>query len=384
MLERAVVIGRARPLGASLADWAAERKAIFAWWAGSRAVVIATAFALHLTHAPRGYFGPSVFRAPLGALEAWDGVWYRLIAIHGYLLVPGRQSDPAFFPLYPLLLKIVAATGMPLAAAGLLLSNVLFLGALLAFDALTRELYGRQFARRATLILAVFPITYVCSMIYPESLVLFAFALTGLFAARGRWGLCALAAATAALARPEGVLLVLPILGCLAGRWRTLASDERGRGVAALLAAPAAAISYPLYLGWSLHDPLAWSKAQTAWGRSFRVDGIVSAVSGIGRDLATQGWPYRDFFVCIAALGLLALSRRAGAPLGWIALGAAAVLLPLGSGSFESDARFALPAFPVYWALAWLLATRARLALWAGVSTLLLAAATFTLPLVFP
>jgi Mannosyltransferase (PIG-V) len=384
MLERSIVVGGERPVWAGALDWAAERKAIVAWWAISRAVVFASAFALHLWHVPRGYFGTSVFRAPLGALEAWDGVWYRLIALHGYLLVPGRQSDPAFFPLYPLLLKVVALTGLPIAAAGLLLSNVLFLGALLAFDALSRELFDFHLARRATLILAVFPITYVCSMIYPESLVLFAYALTGLLAVRGRWGLCAVAAATAALARPEGVLLVLPILGALASHWRGLTSEERGRGVAALLAGPAAALSFPLYLGWSLHDPLAWSKAQTAWGRSFRADGIVGAFSGIGHELSTQGWPYRDLLVCAAALVLLGLSRRTGAPVGWIALGVAAVLLPLGSGSFESDARFALPALPVYWALASLLRTRVSLAVWTAASALLLAAATVTLPLVFP
>jgi hypothetical protein len=55
---------------------------------------------------------------------------------------------------------------------------VLFHAALLAFDALTSDLFDRELARRATLLLAVFPTTYVCSMIYPESLVLLASALT--------------------------------------------------------------------------------------------------------------------------------------------------------------------------------------------------------------
>lgn len=382
MLERVAIEAPARRSAAG--EWLAARKAIVVWWACSRVLVFAAAFALHLTHRPHGYFGPSVFRPLFGPLEAWDGIWYRLIALHGYLLVPGRQSDPAFFPLYPLLLKILGTTGMPIAVAGILLSNVLFLGALLAFDALSAELFDRGFARRATLLLAVFPTTYVCSMIYPESLVLLAYALTGLFAVRGRWGACAAAAAVAALARPEGVLLAFPIFGCLASQWRTLDPAQRGRGVGALLAGPAAAVSFPLYLGWALHDPLAWNKAQTAWGRSFRVDGIFHAFTSITSRLATQGWPYRDFLVCILTLALLALAWRVGAPWGWIVLGVATILLPLGSGSFESDARFALPALPVYWTLAWLCRRRFLFSAVATAFAVLLTTATLTLPLVFP
>jgi hypothetical protein len=94
-------------------------------------------------------------------------------------------------------------------------------------------------------------------------------------------------------------------------------------------------VSFPLYRGWALHDPLAWSQTQTAWGRSFRVDGIYSAVRGISHQL-------------------------------------------------ESDARFALPALPVYWALAWLCRRRVAFATLAAVSMLLLATTTVTLPLVFP
>ena len=81
---------------------------------------------------------------------------------------------------------------------------------------------------------------------------------------------------------------------------------------------------------------------------------------------------------------LLAVARGARAPSTWIALGAATVLVPLGSGSFESDARFALPVLPVYWALAWFSRSRRIFAAVAALSTLLLATATVTLPLVFP
>jgi hypothetical protein len=300
------------------------------------------------------------------------------------LLVPGQQSDPAFFPLYPLLLKLAGATGLPVVGAGVVLSNLFFLAALVAFHELSSELFDSQLARRATILLAVFPTTYVCSMAYPESLVLVAVSLAALYATRRRWGACAAAAAVAALARPEGLLVALPILGSLVPQWRSLRHGERSWGVGAVLAGPAAALSFLLYLGWSLHDPLAWSKAQTAWGRSFRLDGLYDAVTGVGHQLGSHAWSYRDFVGCIVTLVLLVVARRAGAPPAWIALGVASVLVPVASGSFESDARFALPALPVYWALAWLCRRRRVFVTAVALSTTLLAAAIVTLPLVFP
>ena len=281
-------------------------------------------------------------------------------------------------------LKALGRTGVPLGVAGVLMSNLFFLAALLAFDALGRHVVPPPIARRATLLLAVFPTTYVCSMVYPESLVLAAFALTGVFAVRRRWLPCAATAAVAALARPEGVLLVVPVAGSLLASWRTLSPDERGRGIAAALAAPAGAASFPLYLGWSLHDPLAWTKAQRAWGRSFRPNGPAHAVQNLAREAGRQPWAIRDAAFCAITLLLLAAAWRAGAPRVWLLFGTLLVLLPLGSGSFESLARFALPALPAYWGLAWLTRWPAAHAAAAGVCATLLVAATATLPLVFP
>ena len=380
MLEHAVETVDRDALAAA---WA-ERRTIVGAWALSRLLVVAGALALHWTHAPHGYFGPSIFHRPLGALEAWDGIWYRLIADHGYLLVAGRQSDPAFFPLYPLLLKVAAATGLPLGVAGIVLSNLLFLAALLVFDVFGRDVVGPSVARRATILLAVFPTSYVCSMVYPESLLLLAFAATGWLALRRRWVACAVDAALAALARPEGALLVLPIAAAAAARWRDADVDERARATAAVLAAPAAAMSFPLYLGWALHDPLAWTQAQHAWGRSFRANGVFLALTRGAHELGRQAWAGRDIGFCLLTLALLAVAWRLAVPRMWIALCALLVIVPLTSGSFESDARFGLVALPAYWGLASLVRGRRAFAALVGVSSALLLAATLTLPLVFP
>jgi len=47
----------------------------------------------------------------LGNWLRWDGWWYVNIAEHGYSYRPGHMSAVAFFPVYPLVVRAVAASG---------------------------------------------------------------------------------------------------------------------------------------------------------------------------------------------------------------------------------------------------------------------------------
>ena len=121
--------------------------------------------------------------------------------------------------------------------------------ALAAFHALTQDLFDESMARRATAYLAVFPFGYAFSMVYPESIVLALIALAALAARRRHWGLAAVCAAAAALARPEGLFVALP-LAVLAWQQReTLSPRARGVALGAVLAPAAAIGSFSLYLG---------------------------------------------------------------------------------------------------------------------------------------
>ena len=356
------------PFSAAYA-WVHRHLWMVGWWLGGRAVVFAAAAASSRS---------------VGALHTWDARWYRIVASNGYLLVPGQQSDPAFFPLYPVLLRVVHASGIGYATAGVASANVAFPVALVAFHALTRELLGDAIARRATVYLAIFPLGYVFSMAYPESLVLAAIALAGVSALRGRWGLAAAAAAGAALARPEGVLVALPLLvAAWQGRSR-LTPVRSGVALGSVLAAAGGFAAYPLYLDRVLHDPTAWSRAERAWGRRFTPFGAVRAVQHLPQSFAGDHWVARDVAATVCYLLLLAAAARAGAPRAWLAVGAAIVVLPLFSGSFTSIGRFGLIAPPIFWGLAWL--GRNRMADYGlrVASIALLVAATATVPLAFP
>jgi hypothetical protein len=353
------------------------------WWLVSRGIVFACAAFLHWLRTPRGYFHPE-FGSVGDILKSWDGRWYDMIANGGYLLIPGHQSDPAFFPLYPVLLRLGGHLGVSHAVAGIVISNVLLLVGVLGFYRLGKELLPEGDAYRAAVFVAIAPMGFTFSMVYPESLVFTAMAFAGLTAVRGRWVACAALAATAALARPQGALIVFPVAAAVWHAWSHLDARRRGLALGAVAAPIAALLSYPLYLQDILSDPHAWSKTQHAWGRSFHLDGFVAAFGQLPARNGTDHWILRDALFCLAYVLLLAVAYRAGISLGWIVSGALMVLLPLETGSFISVARFGLLALPVFWGLAVL--GRMRSVDWAlrALCLVLLVFLTMTMPLIFP
>ncbi len=88
--------------------------------------------------------------------------------------------------------------------AALLVSNVAFLGALLALFALTADAFGERVARRAIVVAALFPTAFFFLAPYTESLFLFLSILAFRAARHDRWGRVAVSGALAALTRSVG------------------------------------------------------------------------------------------------------------------------------------------------------------------------------------
>ena len=104
------------------------------------------------------------------ATERQDAVWYLRLAEDGWAPDDGSA---AFFPLYPLAVRVVAFVlpGDDVLAA-LLVSNLAFFLALLTLYALSAEAFGDQVARRAIVVAAVFPTAFFFLAPYGESLFL--------------------------------------------------------------------------------------------------------------------------------------------------------------------------------------------------------------------
>ena len=352
---------------------------IVGWWAAGRGIVLATAALLHFA-GPVGRTRADEHTHLFGVLGAWDAHWYRIVAERGYSLVPGRASDPAFFPLFPLLLRTGHAFGLGYYTAGVFISNIAFLVALVAFEALTRELFGARFAHRATMYLAIFPLGFVFSMGYPESVALCAIALTALAALRRRWLLAAAVAALGTLTRPETLFVSLALLPLALREQRP---RERRLALGSVFAPFASLACFALYLGVRLDDPLAWAHAERAWGRRFTPLGLLTAIERVPTMYAGNAWVVRDITFFVLYVGLLAAALRAGTPRSWVAAGAFVVVLPTFSGSFTSIGRFGLLAPALLWGLASLGRSRRTDLLIRVLSIALLAVGTAAIPFAF-
>jgi hypothetical protein len=359
-------------------------RAIAAAWFASRLLVFLGAGAAQLLGLGFSRNRPGFAQRPLHWLTTWDGHWYTLIAERGYLLIPGRYSDPAFFPFLPILLRGLHAAGLPFDLAGLMLANAAFLVALIGLYRLACVWLPEQDARRAAIVAALFPGSVTMAMIYPESVALAFSVFAGILAYRRRWLLTAVCAGLATLARPEGLLLTIPIAACAVGSWPGLSARSRGRATAAVVAAPATLATISVYFWQTLGDPLAWSHAEQAWGRSLNPVGLYHALASLFTAHGYDLWLIRDAIFFVLYIALLFVAWKATVPRSWIIAGAGVILLPLTTGSFASLERFGSLALPVYAGIAVIGRSARAQRVIVVASALLLLGSTLTLPYRFP
>ena len=326
---------------------------------------------------PFGHAG-DVLAAPLGR---WDSVWYLAIAGDGYT----DSARAAFFPLYPLLVRIV---GAPLGSAligGALASTALLGAALVLLHRLVSLDHGRAVARNAVLVTALFPMSFFFSAVYSESLFL-ALSVGAVYAARlDRWAWAGALGALAAATRSAGVVLLVPLVLIYAwgagpprlGLRRPLRAD-----VLWLALVPLGLAAFCGVLALEGRDAFAPFHAQDIWFRSFAGpfggvwDGAVAAWDGARQLLSGQrehvyfaaagGDPFLvarhnlELFVWL----VLTLVAVAGAalrrlPVAYVAYVVAALALPLsypvGPQPLMSLPRFVCVLFPLaIWLALWM------------------------------
>ena len=225
---------------------------------------------------PVGGFQRVTSDVPFGTMNVWshwDGGHYVALAAGGYLQPPDNVS-PAFFPLYPLLMRSFAELfGGPLSVGalsvwGVLISLAALPLALYFIYHIAHQLRGERTARASTLALCFFPTTFFFNAVYTESLFL-ALSAGSLWAVRVRRDLllgCALAAFATAT-RNVGVFLVVP----LAYEWLRggVGREEYGwaRGLGCLALAPTGLAAYAAYLWLRFGNPTLFYTEQRRWGR---------------------------------------------------------------------------------------------------------------------
>lgn len=193
--------------------------------------------------------------------SAWDSTFYKTIATSGY-----DDSLVGFFPLLPLVTRVIMSFGLPFEVAGTLVNNLAFLGAAIVLYTWINERHGISAARWTTTVLTWCPLSLFGTVIYSEGLyLLFSTAALRAFDKKQYVG-TALWGAIATAARPTGIALIPALL--------LVAKIERRSASAyiASLAAGGGLFLFSLYCQIKFGDALAFLHAQKAWRPSLGFD----------------------------------------------------------------------------------------------------------------
>ncbi len=345
---------------------------------------------------PVGLFQRVTSDVPFGTMNIWshwDGEHYVALAAGGYLQAPDNVS-PAFFPLYPLLMRLLTELfGGPVSQAalsvwGVVISLLALPFALYFVYRIAEDGWGARVAQGTVLTLAFFPTSFFLNAVYTESLFL-ALSAGSLWALRVRKDLllaCTLAAFATAT-RNVGVFLILP----LAYEWLK-GGVGRGygpwRGAACLALASSGLLWYAAYLWVRFGDPLLFYTQQGRWNRgasdplttlrhvfvtagegAWKLFGPGLLDPSVGRLADHLGAAvnfYNLLFLCLAAILLVVGVRELP-----FSLNAYALLLILPAVFFGTPEiplmglpRYLLVAFPLFIVLGVLLKDRRSLGLW--------------------
>ncbi len=148
-----------------------------------------------------------------GVVTRWDGRWYQRLALHGYPtpLPTGSgghvlQNTAGFFPVYPGLVRMLMALGIPFWAGGMVINLVASSLAVVIIVSVGLQYLDRRAASLLGCLWTAYPVSVVLTTTYTEPIFTVFGAAALLFALRRRWVLAGLAAALAGAVRSPGIV----------------------------------------------------------------------------------------------------------------------------------------------------------------------------------
>lgn len=292
----------------------------------------------------------------------FDGVHYLGIAKEGY----AAQFTQAFFPLYPLLVKILSFANLgnllrenlSLLVSAFIISNTCFLFGLLLFYKLLKLYYSEKISFNSVLFLLSFPTSFYFGSIYTESLFFLLTISTFYLLEKNKIFLAAMTGFLATSTRLIGIFLALAFL-------------KKGQSLKNLLLAamvPLGLILYMIYLQFKFNNAFYFLTSQSAFGQYRNTQKIILLPQVIFRYLkilaTTHGLVFTsalfDLICTILALSLLIYAIKKVKST-WITFSFASILIPTLTGTLASMPRYVLLAFPIFIVLAQLKSTKVKL-----------------------
>ena len=198
----------------------------------------------------------------LDSFFRWDSGWYKSIIQGGYSYNTEKQSNVAFFPLYPILVKAIASlTSLNVPISGLLLSNLCLILALFFVYKISNIYLNKRGCEKVLILMLVFPTSFFYSCFYTESLYLLTTAACFYFFLNKKYFWSGFFGFFASLTRVTGVIIFLAF--AIELLWKYLKKKELPKRESIfLLLIPCGLIAYMVFLAWKFNEPLAFVKIQ--------------------------------------------------------------------------------------------------------------------------
>ena len=302
-----------------------------------------------------GSFSWSAFRelAVSRLTQPGDATWYLDIAQNGYAKDGEKAIALVFYPLYPMLMRLLGLVTGDLALAGQIISRVSYCAAsVLLYELILLDGTERQ-AWDGVLLMALYPYSMFVLGVFTEGLFL-ALTIGGLLAIRKRKFIAAgILGFLAALTRTQGMLLVFPavyalITARLGGEKRKIKWSD-----AAVLLIPAGFGVY-LFINYALHgNPFQFLiyEAGEPWYQSTRWVGD-NIAQHYHMALDYEGLSLFIYWVQIAlyflTLGILAYGLYKKEQTMYLLYGSVYLGFTYLSGWMISGGRYMLCCVPVY------------------------------------
>lgn len=299
-------------------------------------------------------FGLEALKHFINSFCRGDIVAYLSIADNGYTQEPFSlegQKDWAFYPLWPLLMRLGAVfLNNNTVLAGFLLSNVLFLlGVVLLYKLLSRH-FPSKVAYASTILLILFPAAHFFMRPGPESLFLVLNLLAFLLAQKRHWLAAGFCAGLATVTRLQGVLLVLPLLWIYYQQYK---KDRKHQPeVLALLFMPAFYLLFMVHLYRLTGNAWASFDIQVMWDSRLSLP-LLSSLRYVFSPvlLSYYGWDLSLvslLFILITIALTLALCFSSRIPKEYLIYTVLHVLLIVSRNNIQGTLRFLSPVFPLY------------------------------------
>lgn len=289
----------------------------------------------------------------------WDGGWYKNVAENGYYYDPNMQSSVCFFPLYPMLMRIVGYMLNDVMLAGIIISIACGFGVAVLFYRWCSLSLDEREAKNALMLMLVCPFSfYLYGAVYSEALFVFLALLSFYFVENDSPILAGLAGAFASATKLVGIVLLIALAmrilekrGIIGNKFKKSSLRLRDCGV---LLSGLGLTGYFGYLWFRFGDPFLYIKASAEgwnWGIAggphvwFKFLFFNKLMDGIG---GFDMLMLFHFSITIVAILLLPMVYRIFG-LSYFVYSLLILLIALiSSPDFFEMGRHVLPIFPVF------------------------------------